>query len=112
MDFDQMQIETGYIPVIQEHAVPAGCRLAGWAALVRAFAIGAPVRRMSCVSERHIRGSHRDEGIWRVYDKRYWPGDTFADHLSFALRHENIDLLIFRRLCEAVPAAAFADMIR
>jgi Fic/DOC family len=107
-----MQIETGTIAIFQESTVPAGCRLVGWAALVRAFAIAAPVRRPSCASEQHIRGSHRDEGIWKIYDKRYWPGDTFADHLSFALRHEDIDLLIVRRLCEAAPATAFADMIR
>jgi len=107
-----MQIETGAIAVFQESTVPAGSRLVGWAALVRAFAIAAPVRRPSCVSEQHVRGSHRDQETWRIYDKRYWPGDTFADHLGFALRHEDIDLLIFRRLCEAAPAAAFADLIR
>src|SRR5262249_3847145 len=40
------------------------------------------------------------------------PGETFADHLGFALRHEDLDLLIFRRLCDAAPADAFAGMIR
>ena len=59
---------------------------AGWAALVRTFAIQAPVRRPSCVSEKHISGSQREERDWTVFDKRYWPGDTFADHLTFALR--------------------------
>jgi hypothetical protein len=107
-----MRIETGQISVFQENTVPAGTRLVGWAAIVRAFAIAAPVRRPSCVSEQHIRGSRRDEGIWKIYDKRYWPGDTLSGHLSFALRHEDIDLLIFRRLCEAAPATAFAGMIR
>jgi hypothetical protein len=35
------------------------------------------------------RGSHRDEGDWRLFDKRYWPGDTLADHMTFAMRHED-----------------------
>jgi hypothetical protein len=35
-----------------------------------------------------------------------------VDHLGFALRREDIDLLIFRRLCDAAPAEAFADMVR
>jgi hypothetical protein len=107
-----MQIETGPIAVFQESTVPAGTKLVGWAAIVRACAIAAPVRQPSCVSEQHVRGSHRNAGIWTIYDKRYWPGNTLADHLSFALRHEDIDLLIFRRLCERAPATAFADMIR
>jgi hypothetical protein len=106
-----MRIETGPIAVFQERTVPAGCRLAGWAALVRALNIAAPVRHSSCVSEQHVRGSQREEGTWTIYDKRYWPGETFADHLSFALRHEDIDLLIFSRLCDAGPEA-FADMVR
>src|ERR1019366_5897607 len=110
--FSTMQIETGLIAVFQEKAVPPGCKLAGWAALVRTLAIAAPVRCPSCVSEQHVRGSQREEGGWTVFDKRYWPGDTLAGHLGFALRHEDIDLLIFRRLCDAAPADAFADMVR
>ena len=106
-----MQIETGPLAVFQERTVPAGSKLAGWAALVRAFNIQAPVRRPSCVAEQHVRGSQREEGGWTVFDKRYWPGDSLADHLGFALRHEDIDLLIFKRLCDAAPAEAFAEMV-
>ena len=86
--------------------------LAGWAALVDALGIEAPVRRPSCVSERHVGGSHREVGAWTVYDKRYWPGDTFADHLGFALRHEDIDLLILKRVFGAVPQAEVETMVR
>jgi hypothetical protein len=107
-----MQIETGLLAVFQERSVPAGSKLAGWAALVRAFNIQAPVRHPSCVAEQHVRGSLREEGNWTVFDKRYWPGNTLADHLGFALRHEDIDLLVFKRLCDAAPAEAFAGMVR
>ncbi len=86
--------------------------LAGWAALVHALAIPAPVRRLSCVSEKHVSGSHRREGAWTIFDKRYWPGDTFAEHLSFALRHEDIDLLILKRVFEAVPEIEVAALVR
>ncbi|HEY4089271.1 MAG TPA: Fic family protein [Bryobacteraceae bacterium] len=106
-----MEIETGSIAIFQERTVPTGGRLVGWAALVRSFAIAAPVRRPGCLAGHHVKGSSREESGWRLFDKRYWPGDTFADHLDFALRHEDLDLLIFRRLCDAAPAAAFAAMI-
>lgn len=107
-----MRIETGLLEVFQETSVPAGSRLAGWAALVRAFDIQAPVRRPSCVAGKHVRGSRREEGNWTVFDRRYWPGNTLAGHLGFTLRHEDIDLLVFKRLCDAAPAAAFAGMVR
>jgi len=98
--------------VFQEKTVPGGARLAGWAALVQAFAIRGPVRRPSCVSEQHVRGSHREEEAWTVFDKRYWPGDTFADHLTFALRHEDVDLPILKRVFEAVSQAEVEAMVR
>jgi len=91
-------------PIFQDRLVPKGTRLAGWAALVHGLSLPAPVRQASAVAEGHIRGSQRREDGWTIYDKRYWPGDTVADHLTFALRHEPIDLLILKRAFEAMPA--------
>lgn len=107
-----LRIETDPVRVFQEKTVPAGAKLAGWAALVRAFNVPAPVRHPSAVSEQHIRGSRRQEADWSVFDKRYWPGQDFAGHFSFALRHEPIDLLILKRVFEAVPADVIQDFVR
>jgi hypothetical protein len=107
-----MKLDPDPLTVFLEKTVPNGTRLAGWAALIHALAIPGPVRRPSCVSEQHVRGSHREEGAWAVFDKRYWPGDDFADHLSFALSHEDIDLLILKRIFEAVPQAEVETIVR
>ena len=107
-----MYLESAPIAVFQENTIPGGTMLAGWAALVHALAIPAPVRRLSCVSEKHVSGSHRQDGPWTIFDRRYWPGHTFAAHLSFALRHEDIDLLILKRVFEAVPQDVVAAMVR
>ena len=107
-----MKLDPAPITVFQEKTVLNGTRLVGWAALVHALAIPGPVRRPSCVSKQHVRGSHREEGAWAVFDKRYWPGDDFADHLSFALRHEDIDLLILKRVFEAVAQAEVEAVVR
>jgi len=98
--------------VFQERTVPAGARLAGWAMLVHSLKLQAPVRQPSFVSEQHIRGSRREEGAGTLFDKRYWPGESFADHLTFALRHEEIDLLILKRAFEAVPPAELEAIVR
>ena len=107
-----MLLVSAPITIFQEGVIPGGTRLAGWAALVHALGILAPVRRPSCVSEKHVSGSHRQEETWAVFDKRYWPGETFADHLSFALRHEDIDLLILKRIFEEVPQAEMETLVR
>jgi len=107
-----MRLAADPTATFQEKTVPRGARLAGWAALVNALAIPGPVRRPSCVSEQHVRGSRREEGAWKVFDKRYWPGDTFADHLTFALRHEGIDFLILKRVFEAAPQAEVETIVR
>ena len=106
----RLEIET---PLgFQDEVVPKGTQLAGWAALVQALGLQAPVRLPSCVSEKHVGGSQREEGPWRIFDKRYQPGDQFTDHLAFALRHENLDLLILKRAFEAAPRADLEAYIR
>ena len=107
-----MRLEAAPMPIFQERSVPDGARLAGWAALVHGLRIAAPVRRPNCVSEQYVSGSRRQEGAWVVFDKRYWPGESFADHLTFALRHEDIDLLILKRVFDAVPQADHGGVLR
>lgn len=107
-----MHLNFAPILAFQDSAIPDGARLAGWAALVHALGVPAPVRSPSCVSKQHVRGSHRSHGGWTVFDKRYWPGDSFADHLTFALRHENLDLLILKRVFDAVPEAEIGSFVR
>lgn len=92
--------------------VPAGSRLAGFAALAHGLNLQAPVRAASCVSDSHVRGSQRQEQFWRVFDKRYWPGDQVTDHISFALRHEPIDLLVLKRVFETIEANALIEFIK
>src|SRR5690606_5576234 len=65
-----------------------------------------------CVSKQHVRGSHRTVGDWVLFDKRYWPGEEFADQLTFALRHEDIDLLVLKRAFDVVPPLAIEAMVR
>jgi Fic/DOC family len=96
----------------QEKTVPADTRLAGWAALVQGFGVQAPVRRPSAISGQHVKASRREERGWNVFDKRYWPGESFGEQLGFALRHEDIDLLVLKRLFEAVPQDSVTAFVR
>ena len=107
-----MRLEKSPNGLFQEQTIPRGARLAGSSALVHELSVAAPVRRPACVSEHHVSGSRRQEGAWTVFDKRYWPGDSFADHLAFILRHEDTDLLVLKRIFGAVPRAEFEAVVR
>lgn len=100
------------VATFQEKSLPEGAILAGWSALVHRLAIQAPVRQPTCVAQRHVRGTRRRQEPWIIFDRRYWHGDSLADHLTFALRHEPIDLLVLKRVFDAAPKAEIEAMIR
>lgn len=95
-----------------DQPVPPGTALAGYSALVQTLDIQAPVRRPTVVSDQHVKGNVKTDGAWHIYDKRYEPGDTVADHLTFALRHEDLDLLVLKRIFQALPEATLTDFVR
>ena len=95
----------------KDEPLPEAASLAGWSALVHGLGVSAPVRRLSCISEHHIRGTRRSEGPWEVFDKRYLPEATLEGHLTFALWHEEIDLLVLKRVFDAVPAGGVAEIV-
>lgn len=99
-------------PIFQDKIVPKGSSLAGLAALVHTLGVPAPVRSPSCISAGHIRGSYRQDSGWTIYDKRYWPGDQLADHLTFAIKHEEIDLLVLARVFKAVTQVDIEALVR
>lgn len=92
--------------------VPEGAMLAGYAALVYALNVEAPLRFMSCISREHVRGSMRQDGNWNIYDKRYWPGSSLGDHLTFAMKHEPLDLLTLKRVLEAASEEDLAEFVQ
>lgn len=98
--------------IFAEHPLPPGTSLVGLAALANSFAVAAPIRHPAVVSEQHVQSSIKTDGPWKVFDKRYEPGGTVADHLTFALRHENLDLLVLKRIFLAIPEAVMVDFVR
>jgi hypothetical protein len=112
IDFRPMNTKQDMPISFQDNVVPKETDLAGWAAIVHTLELQAPVRNPCCVSRQHVKGSQRQEGFWRVFDKRYRPGDQITDHLSFALRHESIDLLILKRAFALIPGDDIENFVK
>ena len=106
-----MRLPTAALNIFQHKTLPPGTNLAGWAAMVHALSANCPVRHPSCISDGHIKGSQRTQLEWRIFDARYWPGDSLADHLTFALRHERLDLLVLKRILEQMEPAVVEEFV-
>jgi hypothetical protein len=97
--------------VFQERIVPSDTVPVGYAALVQKYGIAAPVRLPSCVARGFVYGSRRVHEDWTIFDKRFAPKESLLGHLSFAPRHETIDLLVLKKLFHIVPASEIAALI-
>jgi Protein of unknown function (DUF1488)/Fic/DOC family len=107
-----MKIQNTRATAFQGEVLPSDRQLVGLTALANALNLAAPIRTPGCVSDKHVSGSVRTEGLWRVYDKRYWPGDTFDDHLDFALRNEDLDLLVLKKVFDVVDPNVMAAFVK
>ncbi len=92
----------------QEKHIPQSTTLAGYAALVDRYCVLAPVRNPACVSTGFVKGGHRLIDGWHVFEKRYRPDDDLIGHLIFSLKHEQIDLLILKRIFDSISPEGFA----
>lgn len=97
--------------VFQDKLLPQQSRLAGWAFLCNHYALRIPLNHPSSVSDHHIKGTIIKEGAFRVFDKRYWPGNDAIDHLNFAFKFEALELLCLKKVLEIIPQQKIHDFI-
>jgi Fic family protein len=98
--------------IFQEKHVPHDTSLIGMSALVHCLDVEAPVRKPACVSAQRIKEIKRDAGEWHVFDNKYAVKNTVDAHLVFALRHEDLDLLVLKRIFMSIPEQALAEYVR
>ena len=83
---------------------------AGYAALIGAYDLRVSLpRNLSAIGDRH-RFMARDG--WRVWSPRHAPDASLEGHLTFALKHEGLDLAVLKRLFAATGPDAVADLVR
>jgi hypothetical protein len=98
--------------IFQNEVLPGDAALVGYSHLARKHGIQTYVRFPACVSRNHVRGTVVRKGVWQLYDKRYWPGDKDIDHLVFALKHENFDMLSLKRILDILPQKTIGNYLR
>ena len=98
-----MKLKLEKTDIFQEKYVPADTSVAGLSALVQGLNVMAPVRNPVAVSKKRFKESIKETSQWRIFDNKYAVEPTIDAHLTFAMRHENIDLLVLKRIFQALP---------
>jgi hypothetical protein len=84
--------------------------LAGYAALMHAYALKVPMPDGLCaISRKHKR---YQQECWSVYTVRHKPDDSLSAHLSFALRYEGVDLAVLKALFLSIDPREVERIIR
>ena len=96
--------------LLQDHIVPRDAELAGYAALIAMLGVEAPIRALSAVANASVTGGRKTQDGWTIFDKRFMPANSLAGQLAFAMRHEQIDLLILKRLFQKVSPQDIASI--
>ena len=110
MDIPNQNRFSGPVTVFQERRLPVAATPAGYAALIDAYALRVPLPRILSASGSRHRNIHQDG--WRIYSPRYAPKPSLEGHLTFALKHEGLDLAVLRRLFAATGPAPVEDLVR
>ena len=98
------------IPVF--HGFPKleeGETLAGYAALIADHDLSVPTPDLlSAIGTRHRK---LNRGRWRIFTPRHKPDDSLLGHLTFALKHEGIELAVLKSLFDNIDPRLIEDLV-
>ncbi|WP_213775336.1 Fic family protein [Bradyrhizobium sp. dw_78] len=101
---------SGPASVFHDRRLPEAATPAGYAALIDAYHLSAPVPRvLSAIGTKH---RIIEQGGWRIYTPRHAPDATLEGHLTFALKNEGLDLAVLKRLFLAVNEDEIAELVK
>ncbi len=99
-----------FATVFRDRTIPEPAKPAGYAALIDAYGLRAPLPHCLCAIGKHHRIKRTDE--WRLFTPRHAPDNSLEGHLVFALKWEGLDLLVLKRLFAAANPEDIADIVR
>ncbi|HSF75424.1 MAG TPA: hypothetical protein VLA84_16645, partial [Microcoleus sp.] len=98
------------VTVFHGRIAPEEGYLVGYGAISDAFQLNIPLALRYClISQKNRIYETKD---WKVLSIRYLPEDTLGKHLAFALKYEGINLLLFKKLFEAIPKQHVFDLVQ
>ena len=98
------------IGVFRERHLPETAQPVGYAALIWAYDLSVPLpRNLTAIGSRH---RFIEQDGWRILSPRYLPDATLEGHLTFALKHEGLDLAVLKTLFAKTGPDAIAELVK
>ncbi len=98
------------VTVFHGRQLPEAATPAGYAALIDAFELNAPIpRTLAATSSRHV---VKKDAHWHILTPRHAPEPTIEGHLTFALKHEGIDLALLFELFKSIGPQPLEAIVR
>ena len=98
------------ITVFHGIKAPEEGNLVGYGAIIEAYNLAVPIpNQLALISFKKRKYTTE---YWKVLTSRHQPEDTLYKQLIFALKYEGVNLLVFKKLFEAVPQQDIENIVK
>lgn len=98
------------VNVFHGRQTPEKSTLVGYGALIDALKLPVPLpSRLALISKKHRQYQTPE---WLVFTPRHNPADTLYGHLVFAMKYEGINLLLFKKLFDAIDTEVIEKLVK
>jgi hypothetical protein len=90
--------------------VPEDGVIVGYGAIIEAYKLAVPIpEKLTFISTKKRQFENKE---WKVFPSRYLPEENLYKQITFALKYEGVDLLIFKKLFEVLKKTELEEMIQ
>ena len=98
------------LSVFHGRTVPEDGVIVGYGAIIEAYKLAVPIPvKLTFISTKKRQFENNE---WKVFPSRYLPEENLYKQITFALKYEGVDLLIFKKLFEVLKKTELEEMIQ
>lgn len=98
------------LSVFHGRAVPEDGVIVGYGAIIEAYKLAVPIpEKLTFISTKKRQFENKE---WKVFPSRYLPEENLYKQITFALKYEGVDLLLFKKLFEVLKKTELEEMIK
>ena len=98
------------LSVFHGRTVPEDGVIVGYGAIIEAYKLAVPIPvKLTFISTKKRQFENNE---WKVFPSRYLPEENLYKQITFALKYEGVDLLIFKKLFELLKKTELEGMIQ
>lgn len=98
------------LSVFHGRTVPEDGVIVGYGAIIEAYKLAVPIPvKLTFISSKKRQFENNE---WKVFSSRYLPEENLYKQITFALKYEGVNLLLFKKLFEVLKNTELEEMIQ